>query len=350
MSERYSRQILLSEVGQAGQAKLTKSQVAIVGCGGLGSIAATYLAGAGVGTILLVDGDPPTVSNVHRQVLYTGNESQPKSEVLKHQLQALNPEIKVNTSPQYLTKDNIDAVLTGVDLIMECTDDIMCKYLVNDFAAIEQIPLVYGAIYKYEGYVSTFFNRQESDVHLRDVFPQPDETIPTCSEVGVLNTIAGLIGILQANEALKVILGIGEPLIGKLLTYDCLTNRQLVLTMNKSWSEDMVELFDRSSYLPLDCSMVPELSCDELDRDREKYTLVSVLSKEEHQAIDAQTLHTQKVKLEEIEKFSDGKPLVLYCKTGRVSKTLAAQLMEDNAEHKVYSLKGGLKGYRKYKS
>ncbi len=350
MNDRYSRQILLSEVGEEGQVKLTNKHVAVVGCGGLGAISASYLAGAGVGTLTLIDGDQPDISNVHRQVLYTGDESVAKSVVLKNRLQALNPQIKIHTATDFLSKQNIDEQLTGVDLIMECTDDIMCKYLVNDFAVIEQIPLVYGAIYKYEGYVSTFINQEESDLHLRDLFPYPDETIPTCSEIGVLNTIAGLIGLLQANEVLKVILGIGEPLIGKLLTYDCLTNRQLVLKMNKTWTEEMEELFEKTSYLPLDCSMVPDLSIEELLSNREQFSLVSVLSKEEHHAIDEQTIHLPNIIFEQVEQLSKRLPIVLYCKTGRVSKTLAAKLMEEKAGLEVYSLKGGLKGYRKYKS
>ncbi len=350
MSDRYSRQILLSEVGEKGQAKLTKSHVAVVGCGGLGAIAASYLAGAGVGALTLIDGDQPDISNVHRQVLYTGEEGEAKSLVLKKKLRALNPKIKIHTSTNYLTKENIDEHLTGVDLIMECTDDIMCKYLVNDFAVLEQIPLIYGAIYKYEGYISTFINQEETDFHLRDLFPYPDETIPTCSEVGVLNTIAGLIGLLQANEALKVLLEIGEPLIGRLLTYDCLTNRQLVLKMNKSWTEDMEDLFDKNNYLPLDCSMVPELSIEDLLSNRDQFSLISVLSKEEHHPIDAQTVHLPNVKLEHLEGLSADLPIVLYCKTGRVSKQQAAKLMSEKAGLQVYNLKGGLKSYRKFRS
>ena len=349
MSERYSRQILLSEIGEGGQAKLTNSQVAVVGCGGLGAIAASYLAGAGVGKIILVDGDSPSVSNLHRQVFYTGQESKFKSEVLHQRLQALNPEIEIHAAPQYLNKENIDGLLTGVDLIMECTDDIMTKYLVNDFAVLDQIPLVYGAIHKYEGYVSTFINRQESDLHLRDVFPYPDQTIPSCSEVGVLNTIAGLIGLLQANEALKVILGIGEPLVGKLLTYDCLTNRQLVLQMSKTWTQDMEDLFDKSSYLALDCSMVAEINCEQLLDHRDSYTLVSVLSKQEHHPIDEQTLHYQKMDTTQLSTLPSDKPIVLYCKTGRVSKTIAAQLMEQKTKHQLLSLEGGLKAYRRHR-
>ena len=348
MSDRYSRQILLSEVGEKGQAKLSKSHVAVVGCGGLGAIAASYLAGAGIGSLTLIDGDQPDISNVHRQVLYTGEEGEAKSLVLNKKLRTLNPEIKIHTSTNYLTKENIDEHLTGVDLIMECTDDIMCKYLVNDFAVIEQIPLVYGAIYKYEGYVSTFINQEETDLHLRDLFPYPDETIPTCSEVGVLNTIAGLIGLLQANEVLKVILDIGEPLVGKLLTYDCLTNRQLVLKMNKTWTEDMEELFEKTSYLPLDCSIVQELSIKDLISNRDQFSLISVLSQEEHHPIDAQTVHLPNVKWEHVDDLSANLPIVLYCKTGRVSKKLAAKLMDEKAGFQVYSLKDGLKGYRKF--
>jgi len=348
MNERYSRQILLDEVGESGQQKLLKSHVAIVGCGGLGTIAAGYLAGAGVGKMTLIDGDKPSLSNVHRQILYTGEENETKAAVLKNKLQALNPDIQINTHDTYLSKENINDSLTGVGLILECTDDIMCKYLVNDFAALDQIPLVYGAIYKYEGYVSTFLNRKETDLHLRDVFPHPDESLPTCAEVGVLNTIAGMIGMLQANEALKIILGIGEVLAGRLLTYDCLSNKQMILKMKKSWTQDLETYFEDSSYASLDCSFVPEIDIETFLKNREAYTLISVMSTEEHQAIDKASLHRPNILTDKDDLVPTTTPVVLYCKYGKTSKRMAAELLSSKKAQQLISLKGGYQAYQKF--
>jgi len=350
MNERYSRQILLDEVGEKGQERLLNSTVAIVGCGGLGAIAASYLAGAGVGRLVLIDGDMPNVSNVHRQILYSGLEKESKSVVLKAKLSVLNPDIIVESFSDHLTKENINTVLTAVDLILECTDDIMCKYLVNDFAAIEQIPLVYGAIYKYEGYLSSFMNSNEDDIHLRDIFPHPDETIPTCAEVGVLNTLAGIIALMQANEAIKIIIGIGELLSGKLLTYDCLSNRQMIVTIKKTWSQDLEEYFESSSYLPMDCSFVQELNIDILMAQRDKYTLVSVMSGSEHQNIDEATIHSPVLSTDDEIFKESGRPIVLYCKYGKSSKRLAANLIDAGVDKDIYSLKGGYQAFQKFKA
>ena len=350
MNERYARQISLAEIGEEGQQKLLSSQVAIVGCGGLGAIAATYLAGAGVGRLILVDGDVPSLSNVHRQVLYTGRETESKAASLKKRLNALNPEVEIKISPAYLTKDNINELLTGVDLILECTDDIMCKYLVNDFAALDQIPLVYGAIYKYEGYVSTFLNTSDEDIHLRDIFPEPDDTLPTCAEVGVLNTIAGLIGLLQANEALKVILGIGEVLSNQLLTYDCLSNRQMTLKLKKNWDKDLEEHYEKTSYTSLDCSFVSEIEIDELLKNRADYKLVSVMTASEHQAIDNETLHNISLTTDFSALANSEKAIVLYCKYGRTSKQTAAKLLDAYPNKNILSLKNGYQAYQKFKA
>jgi len=350
MSKRYSRQVLLDEVGNEGQAKLLNQHIAIVGCGGLGAIAAAYLAGAGVGSLTLIDGDSPELSNVHRQILYTGEEKESKSKVLKQKLLALNPEIDIQVSAEFLTKENIDEILTGVNLILECTDNIFCKYLVNDYAVIEQVPLIYGAIHKYEGYVSTFINKADTDIHLRDIFPYPDDSIPSCSEVGVLNTIAGVIGLFQANEALKLAIGFGEPLIGKLLTYDCLTNRQLILNTKKSWTIDLEEYFDGQEYKGVDCSFVPEITIKEMIQKRNEFKLISILNSEEHHAIDSETIHAPELSSESVHELEATVPLILYCKTGRESRLLAAKILTTLPQSKIYSLKGGLKAFKKFKA
>ena len=350
MSNRYSRHELLSEIGTAGQAKLSKTSVAVVGCGGLGNIAAAYLAGAGVGTLILIDGDIPDISNVHRQIFYTGNESKTKAEVLTEKLKTLNPEIKYITHASRLDKSNVADFIEEADLVLECTDDQVCKYLVNDFCALENIPLVYGAIYKFEGYVSLFENQDESDVHLRDIFPQPDLNIPTGSEVGVLGTVAGFIGMLQANEAIKYILQIGETLTGKLLTYDMLSNRQMTLKVKKAWTQDMEDLFESTAYTPQDCLVVPEKTSAELTDRRDNYQLVSVMVKEEHIAIDEDTIYLDPKDLDELKVLALKKDTIVYCRSGRISRSMISKIISEHPFTKIYNLVDGLKGYQKYKA
>lgn len=347
MNTRYSRQTILPEIGEEGQAKLLASHVAIVGCGGLGAIAAAYLAGAGIGRLTLIDGDVPDVSNLHRQVFYTESDQQSKVEHLAARLSALNPEVKVEQFAQRLTKENIDQILTGVDLVLECTDDQMCKYLVNDFCALEGLPLVYGAIHKYEGYVTLFRNEKENDLHLRDVFPVPDLNIPVCSEVGVLSTIAGMIGILQANEAIKFLLNIGDSLHGRLLTYEILTARQLILKLQKNWKEDLDEVYEKNDYLTPACDHVVELELSEVLRDRSAVQLISVMTSSEHKAIDDACVHKLNKELSPAD-LDSNKKVVLYCRSGRVSKMVASRLMAEDPSLQVYSLKDGFRAFQKH--
>ena len=206
-NERYIRQTTLEELGVEGQEKLNAAHAVVIGCGGLGSIAAPYLAGAGVGEITLVDGDVPHISNLHRQVFFSENQNQiSKSEALADHIINLNSDIKVNAISEMLSNENVEGIIQNADIVLECTDDIITKYLVNDACHLAGIPMVYGAIYKYDGYVSFFENASIESIHLRDIFPEPDLDLLTCSQVGVLNTIAGLIGLLQANEAIKIYL------------------------------------------------------------------------------------------------------------------------------------------------
>lgn len=347
MNTRYSRQTILPEIGEAGQKKLGASHLAIVGCGGLGAIAAAYLAGVGIGRLSLIDGDVPDVSNLHRQVFYTAEDKEAKVEHLKARLLALNPEIKIDIAATRLSKENIDQLLTGVDLVLECTDDQMCKYLVNDFCALEGIPLVYGAIHKYEGYVTLFRNEKEDDLHLRDIFPVPDLNIPVCSEVGVLSTIAGMIGILQANEAIKFVLDIGESLYGRLLTYEILSARQLILKLQKNWEEDLEEVYEKNDYLTPACDHVLEIELPDVLRERSEVQLISVMTSSEHKAIDEASVHklSEELSLGDLDR---NKKIVLYCRSGRVSKIVASRLMAADAGLRIYSLKDGYKAYQRH--
>ncbi len=348
-NHRYDRQFSLDIIGTKGQKKLLDSKVVIVGCGGLGSPAAAYLAGAGIGHLVLIDGDKPSISNVHRQVFFTGKETQSKAEVLKQYINELNAEIKVEAYSQMLSKENISVLISSASIVLECTDHIYTKYLVNDYCHLNRIPVVYGAIYKYEGYISTFENKTNQSIHLRDLFPEPNLELPTCAEVGVMNSIAGIIGLLQANETLKWILNIGDRLIDKLLTYHVLTNEQLIVRLKKAYDEDMNIVYSKNTYQdPRNC-LLHEIEYSTLVSFRDKYRLVSIMEEYEHQAIDNEVIHLP-MDLLEIDYFKStdkAKQTVLYCATGNRSNQMVTFFLDKDPTLKILSLKGGLQNIPK---
>lgn len=348
---RYSRHTLLELIGPEGQEKLNDAKVSIVGCGGLGAIAAAYLAGAGIGNLKLIDGDTPDITNLHRQVFYSIESDDKKAIQLKHYLEKFNPDIKIDAFTKFLTKSNISEVLNNSDIILECTDDIYTKYLINDYCNIHRITMIYGSLHKYDGYLSTFMNRNAEDIHLRDIFPEPDLDVPNCSDVGVLNTIAGMMGILQANEAIKVICGIKEVLTGQLLIYNIVTNEQTKLKLRKNWKKEMAKTWKNTSYkMEFNCT-IPEIEVDQLMASPESFHIISILNGDKHEPI---TEHTEHIQARDFNIYEwepeDDRPTVIYCNSGKVSLQLAIQLKEEHPDHTILSLKGGIKAVRKSRS
>jgi molybdopterin/thiamine biosynthesis adenylyltransferase/rhodanese-related sulfurtransferase len=222
---RYSRHVLIPEVGEAGQLKLLDSRILLVGAGGLGSPAALYLAAAGVGTIGLIDADVVDASNLQRQVLHsTTTIGEPKVDSARRALEALNPDVTVRTFQERLTSENVDKILSeGWDVIVDGADNFPTRYLVNDASVWHGIPVVHGSIFRFEGQVTVF--KPGDGPCYRCLFPQPPppELAPSCAEGGVLGVLPGVIGSLQASEALKLALGeIGDSLVGRLLLFDAL--------------------------------------------------------------------------------------------------------------------------------
>ncbi|MCS7006594.1 MAG: molybdopterin-synthase adenylyltransferase MoeB [Thermoleophilia bacterium] len=221
---RYSRHLLIPEVGEAGQQRLLDARVLLVGAGGLGSPASLYLAAAGVGTLGIVDGDVVDESNLQRQVIHaTDRLGEPKVLSAKRTLEALNPDVRVLPFQERLTSENVDRILgDGWDVIVDCADNFPTRYLVNDASVWHGIPVVHGSIFRFEGQVTVF--RPGDGPCYRCLFPAPPppELAPSCAEGGVLGVLPGIIGSLQANEALKLVLGRGEPLVGRLLLFDAL--------------------------------------------------------------------------------------------------------------------------------
>jgi len=221
---RYSRHLLIPEVGEEGQLKLLDSRVLLIGAGGLGSPASLYLAAAGVGTLGIVDDDVVDETNLQRQIVHsTERLGESKAESAKRTIEALNPDVNVKVFQERLTAENVDRILgEGWDVIVDGADNFPTRYLLNDASVWHGIPVVHGSIYRFEGQ-TTVFKPHEGPCY-RCLFPQPPppELAPSCAEGGVLGVLPGVIGSLQANEALKLSLGIGEPLVGRLLMFDAL--------------------------------------------------------------------------------------------------------------------------------
>jgi molybdopterin/thiamine biosynthesis adenylyltransferase/rhodanese-related sulfurtransferase len=221
---RYSRHLLIPEVGEAGQLKLLDSRVLLIGAGGLGSPASLYLAAAGVGRLGIVDADVVDESNLQRQIVHsTDRLGEAKVESAKRTIEGLNPDVEVVAYQEHLSSENIERILAdGWDLIVDGADNFPTRYLVNDASVWHRIPVVHGSIYRFEGQVTVFKPHEGPCYRCLFPTPPPPELAPSCAEGGVLGVLPGVIGSLQANEALKLALGIGEPLIGRLLLFDAL--------------------------------------------------------------------------------------------------------------------------------
>lgn len=228
--DRYSRHLRLPEVGEAGQRKLEASRVVVLGAGGLGSPAAFYLAAAGVGTLVIADDDVVERSNLQRQILHTDERiGMSKLDSAAQALRALNPRVNLEGLPERVTSANVEALLEGADVVLDGADNFPVRYLLNDACVKLAIPLVYGAVQRFQGQVSVFdAGRQRGRAPCyRCLFPQPPapEDAPNCSEAGVLGVLPGVVGMLQATEAIKLLLGIGQPLVGRILMFDALSMR-----------------------------------------------------------------------------------------------------------------------------
>ena len=236
--QRYARHIILPGIGGEGQRKLVESKVLVVGAGGLGSPVALYLAAAGVGTLGILDFDRVDLSNLQRQVLHdTEDVGKPKVESARERINAMNPNVEVVTYDTALRSENAFEILEPWDVVVDGTDNFPVRYLVNDATQMLGKPLVYGSIYQFEGQASVFMPGQEVPCY-RCLFPQPPPpgTVPSCAEGGVFGVLPGIVGSIQATEAIKLITGFGEPLIGRLLIFDA-TGMEFT-TVKLRWDPD----------------------------------------------------------------------------------------------------------------
>ncbi|MBL4654485.1 MAG: molybdopterin-synthase adenylyltransferase MoeB, partial [Bacteroidia bacterium] len=251
----YQRHIILPEIGKKGQEKLINAKVLVVGAGGLGCPILSYLAAAGIGTIGIIDADVVDATNLHRQVLYGKDDiGKPKVEIAKKKLSQLNPFIQINIYQERLDSSNALKIFQDYDLIADGTDNFPTRYLINDACVISDKPFVFGSIFKFEGQVSVFNFKNKSGKKgptYRCLFPEPPSpgSVPNCAEIGVMGVLPGIIGSMQANEVIKIFIGIGDVLNGKLLVYDSLTAEVNTLNFDRVEENcDISELIDYEQF------------------------------------------------------------------------------------------------------
>ncbi|MHB1922100.1 MAG: ThiF family adenylyltransferase [Chitinophagaceae bacterium] len=343
--QRYSCQMALPGFGEVAQGLLQQSKVLIVGAGGLGCPAAQYLAAAGVGTLGIADDDIISLSNLHRQILYTPAELGGKKAIIAaRKLQDQNPKIRVLPIIEKVTSENVLEIIEPYDLVLDGTDNFDTKYLLSDACVLTGKPLIYGAIYQYQGQVAVWNVRREDGTfspHYRDLFPEIDGSrIPNCAEGGVIPTLAGIIGCLQANEALKYLTRTAETLAGKLLILDAGTLQTQIIRIGEISQVKVRGLIPTSE--------VPTLTAKELQQGMEddRFDLIDIRSEAEHESFDIGGMWIPLEDLEQNMDWMEGpKPKVFYCATGSRSGAIVKQLKKKYPQREIYSLSGGLKSW-----
>ena len=350
----FKRQITLSEIGEVGQQKLQEASVLIVGCGGLGGIIGVSLAASGIGNIHLVDFDTIDISNLHRQFFYAMDDvGKPKAEVLSEKKKKRAPFSEVTFNNDPITKENVFDIISEYDIVVDGTDSIPTKYLLNDACVIKNKPLVYGSLYKFDGYVSTFNILQKDGSYssnLRDAFPEITSDVPNCEEAGTLNSIVTMIAAQQVNEALKLITEIGKPLTDELLIYNILQNSQLKIKLTSNFLKDRIaKLFKVETYFNPACAFQNldwQISAVELKKiiGDSNLQLIAVLPNlklpfQVHQIIPIQSFKPEYIEVD----YS--KTYVLICQRGVNSEKATKIVKEKYPELNVLSLTGGISGY-----
>jgi molybdopterin/thiamine biosynthesis adenylyltransferase/rhodanese-related sulfurtransferase len=342
---RYSCQIALPGFSESTQLLLQQAKVLIVGAGGLGCPAAQYLAAAGVGTLGIADFDTISISNLHRQVLYTpADAGLKKAAIACERLQKQNPGIKLVQHDIKITSNNVIDTLQQYDMVLDGTDNFDTRYLLNDAAVLLGKPLVYGAIYQFEGQVAVWNVQNEDGTfspNYRDLFPEVDATqIPNCAEGGVIPTLAGIIGCMQANEAIKYITKTGELLSGKLLILDAQTLQSRII---KIGSVTKTKISGLTVTVNASTIRVNELRKGLTEN---LFELIDVRTERERDEFDIGGKHIPLIELEEnIDYFSGKGTKVFYCETGKRSGEAVKLIKQKFPDAAVFSLEGGLKAW-----
>jgi molybdopterin/thiamine biosynthesis adenylyltransferase/rhodanese-related sulfurtransferase len=358
---RYGRHLILPEVGPAGQEKLKAAKVLCVGAGGLGSPLMTYLAAAGVGTIGLVDDDTVDLSNLHRQPIhFTDDIGRPKIESAAEKLYAINPNVHLQLHDARLTSENAFQILKGYDIIADGTDNFAARYLVNDACVMLGKPNVHAAIYRFQGQISVF-DAQRGPCY-RCLFPEPPPpgTTPSCAEAGVFGVLPGIAGSMQAAEVIKIIVGFGRPLIGRLLTFDVADGRYHELRLEKDpgcpvCSENptittLIDYKDHCGPMKSATDELPEMSAQELrdliETGGARPILVDV--REPYEVMASRLPYKHHIPVgafgERYTEIDRGDDIVIYCKSGIRSAAAVKFLIAQGYPH-VRNLVGGIDAY-----
>ncbi|MCP4440398.1 MAG: molybdopterin-synthase adenylyltransferase MoeB [Aureispira sp.] len=367
--ERYSRHLIIPEFNIEGQRKLKNAKVLVVGSGGLGSPLLLYLAAAGVGTIGIVDFDVVDDSNLQRQVLFgTACVGHPKVNAAKHQLLSLNPHIQINTYNTQFTSENALDIAKDYDLIADGTDNFPTRYLVNDTAVLLGIPNVYASIYRFDGQLSVFNYKYEDGSfgpNYRDLFPAPPPPglVPSCAEGGVIGVLPGILGSLQANEVIKVITGVGEPLVGRLFLFDALSFSTRTLKLKKNPTRPKItKLIDYHQFCGLtpaetkiseeiQLNPIQEIDVQELERWKNlklDFQLIDVRETYEREIVTIGGELIPKATVEDqLSTIEKDKKVVIYCRSGKRSADVIRLLQDKYDYANLYNLKGGVLAYAK---
>ena len=351
----YSRHLILPEFNIEGQRKLKNASVLVVGAGGLGCPVLQYLTAAGVGHIGIVDFDVVDFSNLQRQVLYTVDDvGKPKAETAAKKLSRLNPHIRFTTFPQKLNSENALEILRLFDLVCDGTDNFPTRYLVNDACVILDKPNVHGAIFRFEGQVSVFNFKYPDGSHgpqYRDLFPTPPPPgmVPNCAEGGVLGVLPGIIGTIQANEVIKVLTGIGEPLAGKLFFLDALNFETRVLKISKNPDlqapTELIDYEDFCGFHTVTSSNIKEITVIELKNlmDKgEKFQLIDVREPYEYEIANLGGVLIPLESLKErIGEISSTEMVIVHCRSGARSARAVEKLTHLGFKS-TFNLKGGI--------
>jgi sulfur-carrier protein adenylyltransferase/sulfurtransferase len=339
-SSRYNRQIILSEIGIQGQQKLSEAKVLIVGVGGLGSAILPYLVAAGIGEIGLVDDDLVDESNLQRQVIYKNN-SIGNSKVSEAEKMALdlNSNVKINSFNEKLNSKNAISLFENYDIVVDATDNLKTKYLINDASAVTQTPFVYGSIYKFEGQVSVFnYNNGPS---YRCLFPEGMNEAENCSESGVLGVSVGIIGLFQANEVLKMLLGIGEILSGSLLVYNMLNNEQQKFEFSKNPLNELDRLSFEKNY---NSNETLEIAASEVAEQMNHQAVVFLDVRNFDESPKIAFKNSIQIPLNQLEseldKLNKEASIFVFCQSG-VRGKIAAEFLRKNDFGKVRTVIGG---------
>lgn len=341
---RYSRHLIIPDVGMEGQKRLKNSRVLVIGAGGLGSPALLYLAAAGVGTLGVIDFDVVDESNLHRQVIHGQSDiDKPKVDSARESVAEVNPYVTFRAHTEQLTSDNALDVFRDYDLILDGTDNFATRYLVNDAAVLLGMPYVWGSIFRFEGQVSVFWEDAPNDqgLNYRDLYPEPPPPgmVPSCAEGGVLGVLCASIGSIMVNEGIKLLTGIGEPLLGRLITYDALEMRYREVKIRKDpETPKITELIDYEEFCGVasddaqQASAGNTITAEELKAkfDRgEDFELIDVREPHEFEIVNipgAKLIPKDRILSgEALAELPQDKPIVLHCKTGgRSAEALAA--------------------------